>query len=647
MADELEEVFSPDLVFFDSTPRTKEEVFSFIAHQLAEKGIIHSSDVERVKRDLKLREECGCTGIGKGIAIPHILLRVEQIKIQGRKGVFGIIYRSEKGIDWASPDGKPVRLVIAFFAPEEKREMYLHSLAEVARILSSPERVRRILRAKDREEVFRLITGGVRKGWFSRFSSVITFVVGLFLFFLLARFLFPHLSLPTSSVYQEFLHFNSPFWINREIFATTLFFSMVLGTLLFFRYRVAISALALSLLLVLRVMDIELTVKFMSIPTILFIIAVMVIVKYLEDKGVFQFLVGQGLRFFANSPLLLFAALMFFSTILAGLTDEVSAILLTFGLAMEISHQTKTPIIPYLLGLVMATNLGSALTLIGNPIGIYLGFAGGLTFWDFIKNASLVTLLIAILVILLLLLFFRKEVRPLTVDRKTFTVRTEGEDRNTAFFLFFLFLFFVSTHTVWERILGLEERTILLAAPLGIVGVIVFKERERGRLFVEKGPDWWTILYFMFLLANAACLEYTGVTVKIAYLLAKSARLLPFGFMGAKGESAGVLTLLLWGSGILSGFVDNLPLVAALVPVVKSLIATGMPKANLFWWALLFGGCFGGNLTMIGSTANLVAIGVYERSYRKSFLFRDWLNVGLVVTLTSLFFANLVLILRL
>ncbi|MEO0102523.1 MAG: SLC13 family permease [candidate division WOR-3 bacterium] len=640
----MEEVFSPDLVFIHPGLETKEEVFLFIAQKLSEKGIIPPSDIPRVVANLRAREEAGSTGIGKEIAIPHSTLN-------SLKEIVGCVFRSEKGMEWDSLDKKPVRLFIFLFAPEDKREEYLLILAEVARVLNIPEKLKDILKAKKPNEIYQLLAEPKKERVFSRYREFISFGVGLIIFYILARYLFSHLLLPGSPPYQEYSHFNSPPWIDKEIFTTTLFFSTVLGTLLFFRYRVAIAALALSLLLILKVMDIELTIKFMSIPTVLFIMAVMIMVKWFEEKGVFKFLVLQGLRFFANSPVLLFVSLMFLSAILAGVIDEVSAILITFGVAMEISRQTKVNIIPYLLGLVMATNIGSALTMIGNPIGIYLGFTGGLTFIDFLRNATPIAIVTAFITIIIIAFFYRRSVETkvkislMELEKKM--AIENWQEMFLALSIFLLFLVLVASHTFLEKLLGVEERTVLLAAPLALVGFIVFKEQERGRLFIEKGPDWWTIIFFMFLFAKAACLEYTGVTIKLAYFLTKVAKFFPFHFLGELKESAGVLTLLLWGSGLLSGFVDNLPIVAALVPVAKSLAAAGMPKANLFWWALLFGGCFGGNLTMIGSTANLVAIGLYERTYRRHFLFRNWLKIGVIATLFSLIFANILLLLRL
>lgn len=643
---ELKNIFAPDLIFIDGEQKTRNDVFTFVANKLKEKKVISDEQVSEIISALQNRENIGSTGLGKGIAIPHIILK-------NSDKIFGFVYKNENGINWDAIDSKPVKLIVFLFASENRRHEYLHILAEVARILNIPELLNKIIKTNKCALIHKLLTEGYTPNFFEKYSRIIFFVGGLIFFFLLAKLIFSYVKLPDTELYRQldYLRFNEPKWVNEEILSMVLFFSMVLGTLLFFRFRVAFGGIALSLLLIAGVMDIETTVKFMSIPTILFIISVMVLVKWFEDKGVFKFFVLKALKYFYNSPLLLFGALMFFSAILAGLIDEVSAILITFGIAIEISRHTKVGIVPYLLGLVMATNIGSALTLIGNPIGIYLAFAGKLTFFDFLKNSTIISLLTAVVIIFITVFFYRKQI----ISKVSFNIDEignklgafESKELLTATIVFVIFVFLVVMHSFLEHLLRVEDRTVLLATVLAIVGFIVLREEERGRYFIEKGPDWWTILYFMFLFANAACLEYTGVTVKFAHLLVRAAKFMPFQFFGHLKDSAGIITLLLWSSGILSGFVDNLPIVAALVPVVKDLSAQGIVGSNIFWWSLLMGGCFGGNLTMIGSTANLVAIGIYEKSYRRKFLFKEWIKIGFILTVCSLLLANILLLLKL
>jgi len=106
--------------------------------------------------------------------------------------------------------------------------------------------------------------------------------------------------------------------------------------------------------------------------------------------------------------------------------------------------------------------------------------------------------------------------------------------------------------------------------------------------------------------------------------------------MALVGQSRDALTTLVFlGSGIVSSFLDNVVVVAALIPIIKDLIATD-PIRKILWWALLFGACFGGNLTIIGSTANIIAVGALEKARKRSIAFWEWFKPGLIVSVITL-----------
>ncbi len=616
------------------------EVFRRVAHHLTTAGMV--SNEETLVKELTEREQLGSTGIGYGIALPHVVSNNVQQP-------FAIVVRLKHPVNWNSVDSEPVRLLIFLFAPEKDRHLYLNLLAEIARILNTPLLRNTILRAPTAVSASRIITSHPHQGFFKRNRRLFLFLIIIGLIFLAARVTFPLIKLPQTGIYQElgYLRFNQPEWLFRQELTITLFLAMVVGTLLFWRFRVAISATALGILLLTGVMDLENTVRFMSIPTILFIMAMMVIVRWLQNIGVFRFIVIKAIGK-VNKPWLLLLLLISFSVILGGFADEVSAILVTFGLALEISRRTKAPLIPYLLSLVFATNVGSALTLIGNPIGVYIAFAGGLSFEDFLRWATPVSAFAAVVVALLCLILYRRhffgknlEINAIELERSSGNI--DHIKLRTGIITFLIMVILIALHRRIEIWLNLGDGTALVASALTITGFIIFYEQEKGRLLIEKGVDWWTLLFFMFLFANAACLEYTGVTTKLGYLLLRIAEI-------TTGESGNLAlpasTIFLWFSGIISGFVDNLPIVAALAPIVKDLIRLGIPHASILWWALLFGGCFGGNLTMIGSTANLVATGAFERASGQQVKFSEWILTGAIVTLTTLIIATLALILQ-
>ncbi|MGQ9707457.1 MAG: SLC13 family permease [bacterium] len=638
----LERFVLPELSLDISEPVTPEELFQLVAEHLTREGLITDKTV--LVQELIKRESQGSTGVGYGIALPHV------ISDNVRRPVV-VVVRLVKPINWSSIDGNPVTIFVCLVAPEKDRNLYLTLLAEVARSLNSPSLRQAAIKAPDAKTAARIISKPPHESFIKRNRRLFLFSGIVVLIFVAARIAFPLIRLPETGIYQElnYLRFNEPVWHFRQELTVTLFLAMVVGTLLFWRFRVAIAAAALGILLIAGVMDLEHTVKFMSIPTILFIMAMMVIVRWLQNIGVFRFVVVKAVEKVKGIPWLLLLLLMGFSVLLGGFADEVSAILVTFGLALEVTRRTKAPLIPFLLSLVFATNVGSALTLVGNPIGVYIAFAGGLSFEDFLRWATPVSAIAAVLIALLSLLLYRRhffgkryELDISELEKATGTI--DPAKLRTGIITFIATVILIALHRRIEVWLGLAEGTALVAGALAVTGFIIFYEQEKGRVLVERGVDWWTLLFFMFLFANAACLEYSGVTTKLGYLLMRLAQTLA-------GINSGNLTLpasliFLWFSGILSGFVDNLPIVAALAPIAKDLIRVGLPHASILWWALLFGGCFGGNLTMIGSTANLVAIGAFERASGQNIKFGEWFRVGIVVTFVALVIASVALLLQ-
>lgn len=623
-------------------PLTQDQIFHRIARQFIAAGV--ANDETALVDHFHNRENLGSTGVGYGIAMPHVIS--ESIN---RPAV--IIVRLKRPIPWNSIDNEPVKLIICLVAPERDRQLYLSLLAEIARSLNTTPLRLAALKAPTAAAAAKIIANPPRQTFLRRNRRLLMFGVLVIMIFIAARLTLPLIRLPEDGVYQKlgYLRFNEPVWLFRQQLTVTLFLAMVIGTLLFWRFRVAIASTALGVLLITGVMDLEHTVRFMSIPTILFIMAMMVIVRWLQNIGVFRFIVLKAIEQVKGIPWLLLLLLMAFSVILGGFADEVSAILVTFGLALELSRRTKAPLIPFLLSLVFATNVGSALTLVGNPIGVYIAFAGNLSFEDFLRWATPVSAVTALVVAMICLILYRRHFFGMRYELKTEELReTMGHidpaKLKVGIITFLLTVSLIALHRRLEIWLKLGDGTALVASALAVTGFIIFYEQERGRQLIERGIDWWTLLFFMFLFANAACLEYSGVTTKLGYLLMESASKLTIGSKNNLALSAAVIFL--WFSGLISGFVDNLPIVAALAPIVSDLIRIGLPHASILWWALLFGGCFGGNLTMIGSTANLVAVGAYEKSSGQHLKFSEWFRVGIIVTLIALVIATLALILQ-
>ena len=190
--------------------------------------------------------------------------------------------------------------------------------------------------------------------------------------------------------------------------------------------------------------------------------------------------------------------------------------------------------------------------------------------------------------------------------------------------IFGLTLLCISFHHRLELLWGLEANTLLLSIPLVSAGCVMIWKWSKARDYIEKDVDWWTLIFFLLLFAKAGTLKYTGATDILAKKMLEIVRHNPQALTGT----------ILWMSAIGSSILDNVVLVAAFIPIVQSLKDLGFVLQPL-WWALLFGGCLGGNITLVGSTANIVALGILEKEKNIRITFFRWFWIGLSVGLIT------------
>ena len=382
--------------------------------------------------------------------------------------------------------------------------------------------------------------------------------------------------------------------------AVAVFLAIILGTLLFWNIRLAIAFLGLSVLICSNSLDIATFVQSSALEVILFLVGMMIIVGALRDLGFFTWIVQLIVSMPNISGMKFIAVTAAASALLACAVDEVTSIIFIATLVFQVCDRLKLNPVPYILICVLCTNVGSAGTMMGNPVGIYIGTKGGLTFGDFMCYAFPIMLLALLATILLTIWYFRKELAQFDVSLK------ERLSRNLSLApvvevpykqglaLILVTICAISMHHQLETWLGIGKNSVLLIAPLVCSGIVMILRRDRARHYVEREVDWWTLLFFMLLFAIAGTLEHTHVDQIMADY-----------FSSVCGSSHAVLVpFILAVTAIGSAFVDNVIFVAAFCPVIEQLSASA--KDLPLWWALLFGACFGGNITMIGSTANIV-----------------------------------------
>jgi len=406
--------------------------------------------------------------------------------------------------------------------------------------------------------------------------------------------------------------------------ATGVFLAIILGTLFFWNFRLAIAFLGIAVLIFTKTLNIPHFVESAALPVILFLVGMMIVVGALRDLGFFTWVVQlivampnmTGRRFIITVAVA--------SALLACAVDEVTSIIFIATLVFQVCGRLKLNPAPYIIICVLCTNVGSSGTMLGNPVGIYIGTQAGLTFRDFVIWAFPIMLVALAVTVGVTIAWYRRELREFDKRLKERMARNLSlapkvdvpYKRGLA--LLIVTILFIASHHSLEQLLGLDKNSILLVAPLACSGVIMILRRDRARHYVEREVDWWTLLFFMLLFAIAGTLEYTQVTVFMAER-----------FQQGFGHNVNILVpVVMATTAVGSAFVDNVIFVAAFCPVIKELSQS--VHAMPLWWALLFGACFGGNITMIGSTANIVALGMLEKQYKTQINFWQWLKVGVI-----------------
>jgi len=430
-----------------------------------------------------------------------------------------------------------------------------------------------------------------------------------------------------------------------QALAGTIFIALVIGTLMFWRFRVGIAFIGVVLLLLTGTIDLTHTLEFMSLDVILFLVGMMVVVGLLRRSGFFRWLLAQGLRLSGFKPNRLMLIILAMAALMAATVDEVTSILFIMALVLDLCAFFKVKPVNYIISVVLATNIGSSWTVIGNPIGIIIALRSGLTFEDFIINAFPVGLVSLVSLMVIILIWQRGDLRLLgekmtaasPEERVVFLSElTRVEDKN--FFkgsaaIFIAVVIGLILHHRMEIALGLEHNTLLVAVAICGAGIAMLWQRAMARDLLMKDVDWWTLIFFIFLFAKAGALKYVGLTDIIAGGLLN---------LGGGGNVPLLIVVVLWISGFTSAACDNVLVVATFVPVLQYL--SEHLGSTVLWWALLFGGCYGGNMTMVGSTANIVALGILEDRTDYHMTLKYWIKIGLWGSLVPMTIGTLALL---
>lgn len=414
------------------------------------------------------------------------------------------------------------------------------------------------------------------------------------------------------------------YWLAIILFAAS--YALIIADKI---HRTVVVWVAAALALVLGVISQEGAVKAIDFNTLWLLIGMMVIVGITRKSGVFEYLAIKAARMAGGRPVLILVALSLVTAIVSALLDNVTTVLLIVPVTIAITDRLEISPMPFFMAEILASNIGGTATLIGDPPNIMIGSATGLGFMDFFIHLTPPILVILLVTIACLVIIYRKDLQADEDKMRSIMELNEIEyiKEWTILKKSLLVLGLTVLGFILHQYLHLESATIALLGA-GLLLLIVGEDPEEALLSIE----WPTIFFFGGLFVLVGGLVANGVIEDLAHWT--------LNISGNSPVTTGLLVL--WVSAIGSAFVDNIPFVATMIPLLQTVgQITHMPMESI-WWALSLGACLGGNGTIIGASANVVVAGIAERNdNRMGFI--QYLKIGFPLMLLSIVMSTIYL----
>ncbi len=396
-------------------------------------------------------------------------------------------------------------------------------------------------------------------------------------------------------------------------------------------HRTIVGICGAMLMILCGIIDQQTAISHIDFNTLGLLMGMMIIVNITSETGLFNFLAIWAAQRVKARPMALLLALSGLTMVCSALLDNVTTVLLTVPITFSITKQLQVDVKPYLISQILASNIGGTATLIGDPPNIMIGSAVGLNFMDFVFNMTGVAVFIFFVVDAVLLLIYGKELHTSPeLQEKIMRLNAKSQIANPALLKKCLLVIFCTiTLFVLHGTLGLQTATAALTGA-GFLLLITYTRDEGMIAKVLSKVEWLAIFFFAGLFVLVGALVETGV---INMLASEAIKI-------TSGNETATAMLILWMSAIASAFIDNIPFVATLIPLIQDMGTMGLTNLDPMWWSLALGACLGGNGTLIGASANVVVASMAaERGKQISFL--GFMKVAFPIMILTIIISSL------
>lgn len=420
--------------------------------------------------------------------------------------------------------------------------------------------------------------------------------------------------------------------LDPQMIFSIILFIIIYSLIIWERFNNTIAALlGAAILIISGIMGESEAISYVDFSTLGLLIGMMIIVIVLKHSGLFEYIAITEAKRVNGNPISIMIALTLITAVASALLDNVTTIMLIVPVTLVIFDILKINPIPLVIFEILASNIGGTATLIGDPPNLMIGSANNIGFTEFLFNLGP---LVAVIMVLLILYIKHKYKNQFTVTEEQI-VELNKIDTNTlikdkglmikgiivlSVVIIFFFLYSLT---------GISSSTI---AMLGASFLLLISKLPVNKILEEI--EWETIFFFIGLFILVGGLEKTGVIDSLAQ-----------GIIGITDGNYILLILgILWISALASAFINNIPFVATMIPLIQTIGNSTDVNIMPLWWALAIGACLGGNGTLVGASANVIASGLLK-SNGYNLKFKSYFKLGFPIMIISIIISSIYIVL--
>lgn len=417
----------------------------------------------------------------------------------------------------------------------------------------------------------------------------------------------------------------------QQILALSIFLLVMLAIITEKINRTVASLAGALLMIIFNIVTFDKSLGHIDFNTIGVLVGMMLFVAVVKNSGIFEYIAIWTAKKTKGDPWKIMVSFIIITAVLSALLDNVTTVLLIGPMTITITQILGLNPIPFLLSQILASNIGGTSTLIGDPPNIMIGSAANLSFMDFVVNLLPVIIVVLLAMIICFKFLYGKKLivddearnKILNLDEKK-SIKDKSLMIKSVIVMLFILIGFALHST-----LGIESCVVALS---GAVVMLLIGKQDVDEILLDV--EWSTIFFFMGLFIVVGGLVEVGLINSLAEFI-----------IGAtQGRMVMTMLIILWLSAIVSSFLDNIPFVATIIPLILTMQADGIDVMPL-WWATSLGACLGGNGTLIGASANVVLAGISQR-HGHPITFKDFFKIGFPIMILSIIISTVYLLIK-